>query len=451
MSQRTIQPESLASMATPPSAQHIRVRARGPLRGLVRPPGSKSHTNRLLVCTALADGESRLSGTALCDDTERMILGLRSLGIDARLDAASRGVSVVGCGGFPPQQDCELDAGDAGTAMRFLTALACLGHGSRRLNGSARMRERPIGALVDGLRAMGAQVVYESAEGFVPLAVAAEGLAGGLVEFDRPVSSQFISALLMVAPYAASDAYLRIHGAPPSRPYLDMTIGTMRSAGVEVLADEARARFVVAASQRYLADTYAVEPDASGATYLWALAAVSGGGVGVKGLTSASLQGDVRFAELLGRMGCTVSADASGIEVSAPKNSRLRGIDVDLNDMPDAAPTLAVVALFADGPTEIRNVGNLRVKESDRIAALAEELGRLGARVVVREDGLRVEPPKHLTPARIRTYRDHRMAMSFALAGCGTDVEIEDPGCVSKSFPEFWGYVRALGMEIDAA
>ncbi|MBK8915190.1 MAG: 3-phosphoshikimate 1-carboxyvinyltransferase [Phycisphaerales bacterium] len=449
MTHSTIHPDSLGDLATPPDAPFVRLRANRPLHGVVRPPGSKSYTNRLLVC-ALADGESTLSGAALCDDTDRMVLGLRSLGIDARLDAPTRSIRVAGCGGFPPQQDCELDAGDAGTAMRFLTALACLGHGARRLDGSTRMRERPIGALVEGLRALGARVVYETADGFVPISVAAEGLTGGLVEFDRPISSQFISALLMVAPYAAGDVFVRIGGESPSRPYLDMTLGVMRDAGVEVLADPPLTRFVIAASQRYRAGEYAVEPDASGAAYLWALAAVSGGCVRVEGLTLASRQGDVRFVEMLGRMGCIVREDATGVEVRGPADQRLRGVDVDLNDMPDAAPTLATAALFAAGPTVIRNVANLRVKESDRIAALAEELRRLGAGVDVREDGLRIEPPARLTPARIRTYRDHRMAMSFSLVSCGTEVEIEDPGCVSKSFPEFWGFARALGMDISA-
>ena len=421
----------------------VRIHPAGAVVGTVRPPGSKSLTNRYLACAALADGRSVLRGASLSDDTRAMLAGLAQLGVHTAVRPADQEIVVTGCRGNLVADDAEIDVGGAGTAMRFLTALACLGFGRRRLDGSPRMRARPIEALVEALTALGAQVGYEDVHGFPPVTVLARGLRGGEVVFRTPPSSQFLSALLMVSPYATQDVLIRVDGTIPSRPYVDMTLDVMRSLGVEVLDTESR--FIVPAFQRYVAGEHTIEPDASAATYFWAAAAATGGRVRVSGLTRGSRQGDVRFVDVLAQMGCRVHEDASSLEVEGPADGRLRGIQVDLNEMPDTVQTLAVTALFADGPTEIRNVANLRIKETDRIAALATELTRLGARAETRPDGLTIHPPQRVTPAAIETYDDHRMAMSFALAGLVIDgVVITDAGCVSKSFPDFFEVLGTL-------
>ena len=415
----------------------------GPVRGEATPPGSKSLTNRYLACAALADGVSVLHGASLSDDTHAMLGGLERLGVQTETLSAAHEIHIRGSHANLVADEVEINVGHAGTAMRFLTALACLGYGRRRLDGSPRMRQRPIGSLVDGLRALGAQIGYEATEGCPPLTVLAAGLTGGEVVFDTPPSSQFLSALLMVGPYARQDVLIRVEGALPSRPYVDMTCDVMRTLGAEVVEHDGR--FIVPASQRYQAGTWTVEPDASAATYLWAAAAVTGGSVRVRGLTRQSRQGDVGFVDVLAQMGCRVNEGADFLEVSGPEHGRLRGVAVDLNAMPDTAQTLAVAALFADGPTEIRDVANLRIKETDRLAALATELTRLGARVAVRPDGLTIHPPARLQPAAIETYDDHRMAMSFALAGLVVDgVRITSAGCVSKSFPDYFDVLDSL-------
>jgi 3-phosphoshikimate 1-carboxyvinyltransferase len=421
----------------------VRIHPAGAVTGIVQPPGSKSLTNRYLACTALADGRSILRGASLSDDTQAMVAGLGQLGMATEVRAAHREVVVTGCRGNVDADDVEIDAGNAGTAMRFLTALACLGYGRRRLDGSPRMRQRPIGALVDALTELGAQIGYEAAEGFPPVTIVARGLTGGEVVFRTPPSSQFLSAVLMVSPYATRDVMIRVDGTLPSRPYVDMTIDVMRSLGVELL--ESGGRFVVPAFQRYQAGEHGIEPDASAATYFWAAVAVTGGRIRVAGLTRRSRQGDVRFVDVLAQMGCRVHEDGSSLEVEAPAAGRLRGVAVDLNEMPDTVQTLAVAALFADGPTEIRNVANLRIKETDRIAALATELTRLGAKVETRPDGLTIHPPQQITPAAIETYDDHRMAMSFAIAGLVVDgIVIKDARCVAKSFPDFFDVLGRL-------
>jgi len=437
----------------------------GPLTGEVALPGSKSLTNRYLLCCALADGTSRLSGITLSDDVRAMLGGLERLGV--RIDigagpvpnagdhgaqaAAGAGrspqtiVEVCGCRGQMPAVEAEIDAGNAGTAMRFLTALATLGHGRYRIDGSPRMRQRPIAPLVGALQQLGAPIGYDEAHARPPLTLAARGLTGGEVRFADPPSSQFVSAILMVAPYAGNDVMIRIDGGVVSRPYIAMTMGVMRSLGVELLASDAFDRLVVPAGQRYHAADRAIEPDASAATYFWAAAAITGGTVTTPGLSRASLQGDVGFVDVLGQMGCEVVPEERGLTVRGPAGGRLRGVDVDLNAMPDTVQTLAVTALFADSPTTIRNVANLRLKETDRLAALQTELRRLGADVTVAEDGITITPPARRAPATIETYEDHRMAMSFALAGLrGESVTIRDATCASKSFPDFFDVLAGL-------
>ena len=422
------------------------VHAVGVVRGRVRPPGSKSLTNRALLCAALADGTTTLHGASLADDALIMIDGLRTLGVRVEHAEPDGTIAIHGCRGHLPQSDASIDAGSAGTAMRFLTALATLGYGPYRLDGSQRMRARPIGDLVEALHSVGAGIGYDGVDGYPPLTMVSHGLVGGTVVFDRPPSSQFLSALLMVAPYASNDVLVEVRGELPSRPYVEMTLAVMRSFGVEVLADPDAPRFIVPAGQRYVGCAYEIEPDASAATYFWAAAAIGGGDVTVTGLSRAALQGDVRFVDVLARMGCEVSEDAGGLRVAGPAAGGLRGVDVDLNEMPDAVQTLSVAAVFADGPTTIRNVANLRVKETDRLAALAHELPKLGARVELMDDGLTVHPARRLTAGRIETYDDHRMALSFALAGLRVDgVVIADAECVSKSFPEFFEMLATLG------
>ncbi len=410
------------------------VASTGPLSGLVRPVGSKSHTNRALVCAALADGVSHLRHASDAEDVDAMVSGLAGLGVSAEWEGST--LAVTGSGGQLPALSAEINVGPAGTAMRFLTALATLGYGEYVLDGNARMRARPIGDLVGALQQLGAGIGYAEDRGYPPLQILARGLLGGAVTLHRPSSSQFVSAVLMVAPYATDDVLMRIEGPLPSRPYVDLTIGLMRDLGVEVLASDDD-RFVVASGQRYRGGTITIEPDASAATYLWGAAAVTGGRILTEGVTRGSLQGDVGFVDVLAEMGCAIEETDEGLAVQGPE--RLRGIDVDLNRMPDTVQTLAVVALFADGPTKIRNVANLRIKETDRLAALEAELGRLGAQVSTGEDWIEIVPPESLTPARIEAYDDHRMVMSFALAGLrGCEVALTNPQCVAKSYPRFF-------------
>lgn len=424
---------------------HVLIHHVGPIVGTVELPGSKSLTNRYLACAALADGWSVLTGASRSDDTRAMCAGLQALGAPIETHPERPEIVVTGCRGAFREDDAAIDAGDAGTAMRFLTALACLGFGRRWLDGSARMRQRPIGGLVEALRALGAPIEYDQRDGYPPLTVAARGLTGGEVALETSASSQYLSALLLAAPYASHDVMVRVEGELPSRPYVEMTLGVMRSMGVEALTADGT-RYIVPAFQRYRSGSYDIEPDASAATYFWAAAAITGGRIRVAGLTRASAQGDVRFTDLLAQMGCSVVEGPDGLAVEGPARGKLHGVTADMNDLPDAVQTLAVVALFADGPTEIRNVANLRLKETDRLAALATELTRLGARVAARPDGLTIHPPERRRPAEIDTYGDHRMAMSFALAGLGTEgIVVRDAGCVSKSFPGFFDVLADLG------
>jgi len=417
----------------------VKIHPVGPVNASVRLPGSKSLTNRYLLCAALADGVSTLRGISLSDDAIRMLEGLRALGISVEVLNDDEAFVVHGCRGLIPSTDAEIDVGHAGAPMRFLTALACLGRGQYHLDGSPRMRERPIGQLVGALQQLGAALGYNEADGFPPLTVAGRGLMGGEVTFDSPPSSQYISALLMVAPYAANDVLIQINGAVASRPYIDMTIEVMHSLGVEVLPSETGRRYVAPSTQRYRAGEINIEPDASAATYFWAAAAITGGNVRVKGLSRESLQGDVGIIDVLARMGCGIEEENEYLGIQGPPPGRLKGADVDLNAMPDAAQTLAAVALYATGPTHIRGVANLRIKETDRLSALESELMRLGATVEMSEDSLTIIPPARIKPAVIETYDDHRMVMSFALVGLGADgIVVKNADCVSKSFPNYF-------------
>ncbi len=429
--------------------------ANGPICGTIRPPGSKSITNRALITAAMADGHSVLSGILLADDTRLMIEALRTLGIAITVDEDTQTAEITGCGGQLPESEAELFCGNAGTVMRFGSALVAAGHGQFRLDGVSRMRQRPIGTLVAALRQLGTQIEHEDADGYPPLVIHARGFGGGTITIDAPESSQMVSALLLAAPQAMDDVMIDVTGNVPSAPYLKMTTAVMErfSVGVIEQYDAHGARFIVSAPQRYEAQHYTIEPDASNASYFLAMPAIVGGCITVEGLGTESIQGDAQFADVLQQMGCTVERQADSITVRGPvAGSRLRGITIDLNDMPDVVQTLAVVALFAEGETTIRNVGTLRVKETDRIAALANELTKLGAGVRTDDDSITITPPAKLLAATIDTYDDHRMAMSFALAGLvkphtqreTTGVLINNPECCAKTFPDFFDGFESL-------
>jgi len=423
----------------------IEIRPSGPLHATIRPPGSKSITNRALVCAALADGPCTLRGALDSEDTRMMIGALRQLGVDVITDRHAATITVSGCAGWLPSGDAELHVGNSGTTIRFLTAMVTLGRGIYRLDGIERMRQRPIGDLLNALSALGASAVSENDNKCPPVVVRAAGLPGGRATVRGDISSQFLSGLLMTTPYADSDVHLAVEGELVSQPYVHMTLAVMRAFDVDVPAEDL-SRFDVSAPQRYRACTYNVEPDASAASYFWAAAAITGGRVTVEGLTRDALQGDVAFCDCLGQMGCEVIEGENAITVVGKP---LSGIDVDMNAISDTVQTLAAVALFADSPTTIHGVAHIRHKETDRIGDLARELRKFGADVEELPDGLKIEP-RSIAGARIETYNDHRMAMSLALVGLRTaGVEIENPDCTKKTYPEFWKDLQSLEEKCD--
>ena len=429
-------------MITPvPAAQFLDLEPIRSVAGTVKLPGSKSISNRVLLLAALASGETRLLDLLESDDTRVMQDALRTLGIALKQDGGA--TVVTGAGGAFPVKAAELFLRNAGTAFRPLTAALALCGGEYRLSGVARMHERPIGDLVDALRALGAAIDYLGHAGYPPLYIKPAPInAGGEVSVRGDVSSQFLSALLMALPLTGRQATIAVEGELISKPYVEITLNTMRRFGVEV-AREGWAAFTIPAGAHYRSPGELwVEGDASSASYFLAAGAIGGGPVRVEGVGRASIQGDVRFAEALEQMGARIAMGENWIEASAPPGGKLRAIDADFNHMPDAAMTIAVAALFADGPCTLRNIGSWRVKETDRIAAMATELRKLGATAEEGTDWLRVTPPAALQPAAIDTYDDHRMAMCFSLAALGgVTVRINDPQCVNKTFP---GYFDAL-------
>jgi 3-phosphoshikimate 1-carboxyvinyltransferase len=407
---------------------------RRPLQASIRPPGSKSITNRALVCAALADGKSILSGALDSDDTRVMIAGLRRLGLTLDHDPPAGTIHVTGCGGRPPAAEAEIDVANSGTTVRFLTALVSLGRGTYRLDGTARMRERPIQDLLDALGQLGVDAVSETGSGCPPVAVRGRGISGGEATVSGSISSQFLSGLLMAAPCADNPVELNLKGELVSKPYVEMTLAVMSAFGVSV-ERAGLSRFVIHGGRRYRSRSYEIEPDASAASYFFAAAAITGGEIHVEGLSRGSLQGDVQFCDCLSRMGCEVNYGRASITV---KGRPLVGIHADMNAISDTVQTLGAVALFADGPTTVTGVGHIRHKETDRIAALATELRKLGAHVDELSDGLRIVP-RQLHPAEIDTYDDHRMAMSLAIVGLAQPgVVIRDPGCTQKTYPGFF-------------
>ncbi|MGB2755400.1 MAG: 3-phosphoshikimate 1-carboxyvinyltransferase [Phycisphaerae bacterium] len=423
--------------------------AGGPVRGTVRPPGSKSLTNRALAVAALADSRTTIESAGVNDDTRVMASALGALGIEVEMDEPARTprgdagrIRVTGCGGRVPDGPKDLNTGDSGTATRFLTAMVAAGRGQYCIDGSKRMRERPIQDLLDALGALGVEARSDAGTGCPPVTIRTDGLRGGEVEVRGATSSQFLSGLLLAAPAASAPITIRVTGELVSKPYVDMTLAVMRDFGVEVTR-EGYARFEVPVPAAYRGRRYAVEPDASSASYFLAAAAATGGRVTVEGLARTSVQGDARFADVLGEMGCAVEWSAEGVTVAGPEH--LRGIRIDMNAMPDMVLTLAPLALLARGRTVIENVANLRVKESDRLTALATELGRLGARVEAHPDGLTIYPPQAVLSAEVATYNDHRMAMGFAIVGLRVPgILIGGAECVSKTYPEFFADLESL-------
>jgi 3-phosphoshikimate 1-carboxyvinyltransferase len=411
----------------------------GPLDAVVRVPGSKSLTARAMVAAALASGASVLRDAAICDDTVFMADGLRALGVEVEL--SGNAFRISGTGGSLGETGDTLFLGNAGTAMRFLTAVACLGRGLYVLDGSPRMRERPIQYLLDALSSLGATARSVEGNGCPPVQIEAEGIQGGVVAMRGDKSSQYFTAILLAAPYASHDVKLRVEGDLVSKPYVDMTTDVMRDFGVSVERDGYES-FTVSAGQIYDSRDYIIEGDWSAASYFLAAAAITGGKVRVENVSPESRQGDKGFVQVLERMGCRSKVDPKGVEIQS--SGKLGGIDVDLNAMPDVAQTLAVTALFTEGETTIRSVANLRLKECDRISATATELEKLGATVEEFPDGLRILPGE-LHGAEIDTYDDHRMAMSFALAGLRVpDVVIKNPDCVTKTFPDFFKTLESI-------
>ncbi len=411
-----------------------------PICSTVRPPGSKSITNRALVCAALAKGTSTLRGALQSEDTQVMIEGLRQLGISIDVPSDGETLVVEGCQGIPPAQQANVFVGNSGTTIRFLTTLATLASGNFRLDGIPRMRQRPLGDLASALRQLGAQVTCEGANDCPPVAIVANGLPGGEATIRGNISSQFLSGVLMAAPCARDWVTLRVEGTLVSLPYVRMTLEVMKSFGATVQTADDFSEMQIAHHASYAACNYPIEPDASAASYFWAAAAVTGGKVTVSGLSKKSLQGDVAFVDCLEKMGCNVTYETNCVTVTG---APLHGIDLDMNAISDTVQTLAVVALFAEGPTKIRNVAHIRHKETDRLAALATELRKFGAEVVENQEGLEITPGKtaseQVAPVVIETYNDHRMAMSFAVAGLARPgVVILDPGCTAKTYPRFF-------------
>ncbi len=404
----------------------------------IRVPGSKSVTNRALIIAALADGHSRILYPLFSDDSYWLMDALVRLGIDVRADGERGEVYVSGQSGVIRTSGTDLFVGNAGTVARFLPPVLALGRGPYSVDGVPRMRGRPVADLVDAMRQLGAAVDYAGKHGRFPLAVRGGGIPGGEARVSASKSSQFISGLLMAAPYAEAPVTLLAEGRK-EWPYVGITVALMRAFGVEV--NEAHGRFAVDPAF-YTARDYEVEPDASGASYFMAAAAVTGGRVRILGLGSSSPQGDLRFAEVLRDMGCRVEIAPDSVEVLGP--DRLQGVEVDMNAFSDTMITLAAISPFATGPTTIENVGHTRLQETDRLSAVATELNRLGIKTQTTSSFIRIIP-NTIKPGVVRTYGDHRMAMAFAITGLvASGIRIGDPGCVTKTFPGYFGALESL-------
>jgi len=411
-----------------------------PLNATIRVPGSKSLTNRALLIAALANGTTRLTNALFSDDSKYFAETLQTLGFDIQLDEANQKMTVTGLSGKIPVKKAELFIGNAGTAARFLSAFLTLGDGEYVLDGEPRMRERPIGDLIDALNQLGVEM--ESTNNCPPVEIFAKGLHGGKTKIAGNISSQFLSALLMVAPYAQSPVEIELTTELNSKPYVDMTISVMKEFGVDIERDE-YSRFTVQPSSYSPITNYPVESDASAASYFFAAPAICGGTVKVENISRNSLQGDIVFLDVLRQMGCTIEEADNSIQVT--EAAELRGVDIDMSDIPDTAQTLAAIAPFASSSTRIRGIASARVKETDRVSATCNELKRLGVQVDEHEDGMTIYPCSTFKRSNVETYNDHRMAMSFSLIGLRSGgVTIANPSCVSKTFPSYFDVLETL-------
>jgi 3-phosphoshikimate 1-carboxyvinyltransferase len=413
-----------------------------PIDAIVEIPGSKSITNRALLTAALGNGTTILTNALFSEDTRWFSTCLQRLGIPVTSDPARAEFQVTGQGGEIPVSQAELFVGNAGTAARFITALVSLAEGEYALDGIPRMRERPLSELLRVLEAMGAELDFKGQPGCMPFTMRSHRFAGGPIQLQAHKTSQQLSALLMIAPYAQEDTIIEVDGTLVSESYINMTLRVMEQFGVQVSRNDSR-RFHIEAGQRYRALPYTVEPDASNASYFFAAAAITGGRVRVNYLSKHSCQGDIHFVDVLEAMGCQVTATDHYLEVVGPA-AELKGIDVDLNDMSDLVQTLAAIAPFASSPLTIRNVEHIRWKETERIKAVVTELQRLGVEVEEFPDGMRIQPGP-VTPAQVQTYNDHRMAMAFAVTGLRVPgIVIQDPACTQKTFPDFFDRFLAM-------
>lgn len=411
-----------------------------PLSATVRVPGSKSLTNRALLIASLANGKTRLTNALFSDDSCYFARALQTLGFDVQLDESKNEMIVIGQGGKIPAKYAELFIGNAGTAARFLSAFVALGRGQYILDGDSRMRERPIQDLIDALQQLGVEL--KSTNGCPPVEIFAKGLAGGKTKVAGNVSSQFLSALLMVAPYAGSPIEIEVTTELNSKPYIDMTISIMQDSGVQV-ERQGYKRFIIHPSFYLPLTNYQIESDASAASYFFAAPAICGGTIRVENISRTSKQGDIAFLDVLQQMGCRIEEGDHFIGISGPET--LSGIDVDMRDIPDTAQTLAAIAPFASSPSRIRGIASARVKETDRVHATCTELTRLGVRVEEHEDGMTIYPCDEIRPAAIQTYNDHRMAMAFSLIGLRVPgITITNPSSVSKTFPNFFEVLDCL-------
>lgn len=428
--------------------------------GSVCMPGSKSITNRAVLLAALTKDEVSIDNMLYSDDTRQMKTTLRALGVlmvksPSNVRKHDYGYSIKGSIFEPTPKSNEaagptvLNLGNAGTAMRPLTAVLSAVKLSRpntfQLEGEPRMYERPIGDLVDAVRKLGGKIEYKGQKGFPPLLVTSDTMQGGRVDLRADKSSQYLSALLMAAPLTGEEVRITVSAPLVSAPYVQMTLDMMNAFGVRVTTDDELLNYCIPAGSSYQnPGVFKVEPDATSASYFLAAGAISGGPVTLQGLnTTTSRQGDAAFANVLERMGANVRHTEQGVEISS--DGPLQGIDIDMNDMPDAAMTLAVTALFAKGETHIRNIANWRIKETDRLHAMATELRKVGATVTEYHDSLNISPPTKFNEATIETYQDHRMAMCFSLVALSdVSVHILDPDCVSKTFPDYFGYFKKL-------
>jgi len=412
-----------------------------PLDATIKVPGSKSYTNRALLIAALARGASTVTGALFSDDTRYMCNALQKLGVEIDADEKRATFDVRGNGSDIPVSSAELYIGNSGTTSRSLTAYVSLGRGRFVIDGDEPMRHgRPISDLLDALTQMGVSARSEFDNGHLPVIVEANGLAGGKTRLDVSKSSQFLTALLLIAPYAEDDVEIEVVGER-EMPYIDITLTVMEAFGVQVVSEGYR-YFRIEGGQRYQPRIYNIEPDASNASYFFAAAAITGGRVTVQHLRLDSIQGDVQFVRILEQMGCQVTVTDLGITVTGPR--QLKGIDVDMRAISDTALTLAAIAPFANSKVTIRNIEHTRWQETDRIHAMVTELRKLGVPVVEHQDGLEISPAS-ITPAAIDTYEDHRMAMAFALVGLKTSgIRINNPECVSKTFPDYFQVLQKL-------